>query len=317
MTARALIIGHGAIGSVFACALAEAGVQIHALASDATTDGCRQRRLLCGDEPPRAYSFQNVADLSNSAPYEFVVVSVKTTALSDVAESVISAAGTNGIVISAMNGIPWWFAEDDARQPLLQQVPQKNIVGCVINLAATRINETDVELRGGRELVFGDARHGRIARAEQFVKLLSTTWVKCRAVSDIRVDLWRKLLNNASVNPVSALCMATCGQVTGDAGTRSVIRKLMQEVADVGKAYGLPIDDDLEERINWSASYGAFKTSMLQDIENRRALEVDALLTSVIWLAERQGLQTPYLSCIASLIALRGALNIAPTSKTS
>lgn len=309
MTRRALIVGHGAIGSVFAGALAQAGFEISALSSSGVSVLDRTRRLTYVNEATIEYSYSTVGPSHDGGLYDMVILAVKTTALADVLPTLTKFIGDQTTLVSAMNGVPWWFSPEAPLAAWSKEIPSRNIVGCVINLAATKTADDEVEMRGSRELVFGDVVPGS-NRVDAVVSALSRPWVQCRSVPDIRINLWQKLLNNASVNPISALCMANCGQVTSDVGSRNVIRLVMKEVIDVGVACGIHLDVDVEERINWSASYGAFKTSMLQDLEAKRALEVDALLSSVIELGARAGVATPYLSCVTSLVTLRSKLSL-------
>lgn len=307
---RVLIIGHGAIGTVLAAALAEAGARIEAASTKAPQAGHRQ--LWRGDVLVSQYEYSEVAYGDIVGQHDFVVLSPKTTALSQLATVVRRAVGAKTTLVSAMNGVPWWFADglvSDA-EAVLAQVPQSQVVGCVINLAATRkgAETNQVQLSGTSSLTLGAAVSTR-GPAKELVSSFSREWLTVKPSADIRSELWRKLLNNASVNPISALCMATCGEVTGDQGVRQVIRRTMFEVLAVGRACGLSLEEDVEQRIEWSASYGEFKTSMLQDLEAGRELEVDALLSSVVRLAKATKINVPTLETVTALVRLRDELS--------
>jgi 2-dehydropantoate 2-reductase len=307
---RILIIGHGAIGSVFACGFFERGYVVDAF-SLASELGPGFREIMLEEGDSRSYAFESVGPKSlRERSYRYVILSVKTTAIASVAEYVAHAVKDDTTVVSAMNGVPWWFSKEVLNSAPLSKIPVTNIVGCVINLAASRNGQAEIALRKNSELLFGAASLDTDGqRATAVAKLLDSEWLRCREVTNIRKSLWQKLLNNASVNPVSALCMANCGEITANPQTRTLIRQIMREVEAVGMACGLDVEVDIEERINWSASFGLFKTSMLQDLEGRRPLEVEALLSSVIRLGEAYGISTPYLSSVAALIALRSQLN--------
>jgi 2-dehydropantoate 2-reductase len=307
---RVLIIGHGSIGSVFACSFFERGYVVDAL-SLASEFGLRSRQIMQEDGDPRSYDFESVGPESlGKRNYRYVILSVKTTAIAVVAEYLVHAIKDNTTVVSAMNGVPWWFSEEVSNSVPFSKIQPANIVGCVINLAATRNGQTEIALRKNSELLFGAASLDTDGQGATVVaELLDSEWLRCRKVANIRKSLWQKLLNNASVNPVSALCMANCGEVTANPQTRMLIKQIMMEVVTVGMACGVDVEVDIEERINWSASFGSFKTSMLQDLEGGRPLEVEALLSSIIRLGEAHGTPTPYLSSVAALIELRSRLN--------
>ncbi len=319
---RVCIIGAGAIGSVIGGRLAHAGqAQVSALARGETLASLRKHgwRLQQGDEivsaPVTAHS--NAAELG---PQDVVFIAVKGPALSAVAPSLKPLLTKNSVVVPAMNGIPWWFCEriDELQGERLRSVdldgsigsaiPTDHVLGCVVHGSARQIEPGLVQETMWQQVIIGEPFGGSSERAESLVKLLAVAG--CAAVSspDVRSEIWYKLWGNMTMNPVSALTGATIDEILADPLVREFCSAAMREAAEVGARLGCPIEQTPEDRHEVTAKLGAFKTSMLQDVEAGRQIELDAIVTAMHEIACHLSLATPNIDALLGMTRLFGRM---------
>lgn len=319
---KVCIIGAGAIGSVIGGRLAHAGqAQVSALARGETLASLRKHgwRLKLGDEivsaPVTAHS--TAAELG---PQDVVFIAVKGPALSAVAPSLEPLLTKNSVVVPAMNGIPWWFCEriDELQGERLRSVdpdgsiasaiPTDHVLGCVVHGSAQQIEPGLVEETMWRQVIIGEPFGGSSTRAESLVKLLAGAG--CAAVSspDVRSEIWYKLWGNMTMNPVSAVTGATIDQILADPLVREFCSAAMREAAEVGARLGCPIEQTPEDRHEVTAKLGAFKTSMLQDVEAGRKIELDAIVTAMHEIARHLSLATPNIDALLGMTRLFGRM---------
>ncbi len=314
------IVGAGAIGgwigarlagtgSANLCALAR-GATLTALQRDGwwlqTADGLLQA-------PARAE-----ADPARLGVQDLIVLAVKATALADLAPQLAPLLGPQTLVLPAMNGVPWWFCE---RTPALAQaplasvdpqgriaraLPTAQVLGCVVHASAATLAPGRVQHRMGRGLIVGECFGGESDRARAVVQLLSQAGFDAQLSADIRRDIWFKLWGNMTMNPVSAITGATADKVLADPLVRAFNSAAMAEAAAIGGLIGCPITQQPEERHAITARLGAFKTSMLQDVEAGRPIELDALVGAVREIAQRLGQATPHIDALLGLARLFG-----------
>lgn len=317
---KVCIVGAGAIGGFIGTKLAAAGnARVSAVARGATLDALRthgwRMKTAQGLVQAPAHATERPADLG---PQDLVVIAVKAPALAQAAREIAPLVKPGTIVLPAINGVPWWFCErlaDFSGDPLRSvdpggaisaAIPFGQVLGCVVH-ASTSTPEPGVVLhKMGQGLIVGEPCGGRSARVQAVVDLLSHAGFEATHSADVRQDIWYKLWGNMTMNPVSALTGATIDRVLGDPLVRGFCSAAMQEAAAIGERIGCPIDQSAEDRHAVTAQLGAFKTSMLQDAEAGRAIELDAIVTAVWEIGQRLGVATPSIDALLGLTRLFG-----------
>lgn len=319
---RICIYGLGAIGGLFAARLAAGGCTVAAIARGATRDavnGTGLRWTEGGRE--RTVSVRATDDPRELGPQDLVILSVKTTALPEVAIRIAPLIGPSTTVLSAMNGIPWWFLHGLGRAPgvlslarvdpagaVSKAVPPAHVVGCVTHLSAALIAPGHVRHGAGNRLIVGEpAGAADSPRARAVHDLLLRAGFEVECAPSIQQEIWFKLWGNMTMNPVSMLTTATGDRMLDDELVRAFMSRCMVEASALGSRLGLPIDADPEARHAVTRKLGAFKTSMLQDVEGGKPVELDALLGVVIDLARQLQVPTPNLDALFGLARLRAS----------
>ena len=323
---KVCLYGVGAIGGFIGTRLARLdGVQVCAVARGATLDALRRHGLRLREggallqAPVRASD--DPAALAADGPPDLVVVAVKAPAMPAVAARIAPLLGPRTVVLPAMNGVPWWFGAGapalgdaplqavDPGGRIAAAIPLGRVLGCVVH-ASTWTSEPGLfEHKMGRGLIVGEPLGGTSERAEAVVALLQRAGFEASASPDIRRDLWFKLWGNMTMNPITAITGATVDRVLDDPLTRAFVSAAMAEAAQVGARVGCAIDQTPEDRHQVTRKLGAFKTSMLQDVEAGRPIELDALVTVVAEIARRVGLATPTIDALLGLARLHGRVH--------
>ena len=309
------VIGAGAIGGLIGAHLAQAGQEVILVARGANLRAIQAEGLTVkrGKEEicvrPRATD-----DLSAIAEADVVFIAVKAHAISDLAPAVGAALKPGAVVIGTMNGIPWWYFRDrhlesvDPGGVIARSIPFDQVVGSVVYPAASLVAPGVVVHEDGDRISVGEPDGSRTERAQAVSRMLSHAGFKAPVQARLRSEIWLKLLGNATLNPLSAITRATMDQIFATEDRRQLVRGLMGEVAEVAKAYDVELPLSIEKRMEGAAATGAHRTSMLQDLEAGRRLETDALLGSVIELAETKQLEVPMLRQLFVLSKLTEAV---------
>jgi 2-dehydropantoate 2-reductase len=245
------------------------------------------------------------------ASAEIVFVTLKAHSLPGVALALASAAGKQSTFVFAQNGVPWWFFLDSGNDAHLESVdpggviassfPAERVLGCVAYPATTLVEPGVVRHIEGNRFSLGELDGTRTDRVRSLSSAMMQAGLKAPVQTRLRQEIWLKLLGNATLNPVSALTRATLSDLLNDEASRDLLRRLMLEVEDVGKAYGLQPDIGVDRRLEGAARVGQHRTSMLQDVEAGRPLEVEALVGSVIEMGRRRDVPTPVLDVVYQL----------------
>lgn len=289
------VVGVGAVGGYMAGRLAAAGFEVAALARGATLAALREHglRLLTGgptlNPPVRASD-----DARDLGPQDLVVVALKGQALAAAAPGLQPLLGPQTVVMPAMNGVPWWFlqagapgasarrlASIDPDGRIDASIPLARVLGCVVHFASSSPQPGVIQHGFGDRLIVGEPAGGMSARTSAVCAALAKAGFKAEASTDIRHDIWFKLWGNMTMNPVSALTGATSDRILDDPLVYGFILRAMEEAAAIGAHIGCPITQSGEERMAVTRQLGGFKTSMLQDMEAGRTLELDALVSAV------------------------------------
>ena len=315
---RICIIGAGAIGGLIGARLAaRAGCQPAVLARGATLRALREHgwRADTAGEVLQAPA-RVVEHAEELGEQDLVILAVKGPALREVASGLAPLLGESTIVMPAMNGVPWWFC---AARPGLDPTPLRSVdpggriaaaielrrvLGCVVH-ATTSVPEPGLSLhRGPARLIIGEPGGGHSRRAEQVCAVLQLAGFETVHSEDVRRDIWYKLWGNLTMNPVSALTGATIEQILDDPLVLTLCNDAMREASRIGERLGCPIEQTPEQRNQITRRLGAFKTSMLQDLEASRTLELDAIVGATRELGRRVGVATPNIDALLGLTRL-------------
>jgi 2-dehydropantoate 2-reductase len=320
---RVCIVGAGAIGGFIGTRLAAAGhVELSALARGATLQALGQHgwrlQTAAGRVQAPARASSNAAELG---PQDLVVIAVKGPALTQVAQAIAPLLGPDTVVMPAMNGVPWWFCQGlpgwdaeplhsvDPGGLIAAAIPFGRVLGCVVH-ASTSVPEPGlVQHKMGQGLIVGEPGGGCSARAQAVVELLGQAGFDATMAEDVRYDIWYKLWGNLTMNPVSALTGATIDRVMADPLVRELCSAAMREAAAIGAGIGCPIAQTAEDRHQITARLGAFKTSMLQDVEAGRPIELDSIVSAVHEIGTRLGLPMPHIGSLLGLTRLFGRVH--------
>lgn len=316
---RVAIVGAGAIGGWLGVHLARAGCELSALARGATLaalqrDGLQLRSGEMSLQTPVTAS-QNSAALGVQ---DLVIVAVKAPALAEVARQIGPLIGRHTVVLTAMNGVPWWFldgfggalagtrlASIDAGGQIARDIPVRHVVGGVVHASCSLEAPGVVRHHFGNGLILGEPAGGASERVSLLAALLQKAGFNASVSPQIQKDIWYKLWGNMTVNPVSALTGATTDRILGDELVRGFISAVMLEAKAIGEHLGIPIDQQPADRHAVTLKLGAFKTSMLQDVAARKPVELDALVTVVRELGQLTRVATPFTDALLGLSRLQ------------
>lgn len=320
---KVVIMGAGAIGGLIGTKLAASGeAEVSALARGATLDALRAHgwRVQQGQTLTTApmAAAHPLADAAKLGVQDLVVIAVKGPALAQVVAHLNPLLGPDTIVLPAMNGVPWWFCKgiapfgDDALVSVDpggavgRAIPLANVVGCVVHASAATASPGLVDHRMGRGLIVGEPAGGASERVDKLAALLERAGFEARASDNVRLDIWYKLWGNLTMNPVSAITGATMDRVLGDADVRAFCSAAMREAATIGAAIGCAIEQSPEDRHAITEKLGPVRTSMLQDVQAGRPIELDALVGVVQEMGRRLGVATPNIDALLGLTRLFG-----------
>ena len=315
---KVCIVGAGAIGGFIGTRLAVSGqAQVSALARGATLQALQQQgwRLRMGDQllqaPARAEARPDALGVQ-----DLLVIAVKSPALPALAPTLAPLIGRHTLLLPAMNGVPWWFAMGvpglgaaplhsvDPGGGIAAVLPAAQVIGCVVHASAASPEPGLVQHQRGQGLIVGEPAGGTSERARHVAELLAQAGFELSVSEHIRHDLWYKLWGNLTMNPVSALTGATIDRILADPDVRNFCSAAMAEAATVGARIGCPISESPEDRHAVTARLGAFRTSMLQDVDAGRAIELDSIVAAVQELGQRTGVATLQVSALLGLTRL-------------
>jgi 2-dehydropantoate 2-reductase len=315
---KVCIYGAGAVGGFIGTRLAAAGeASVSAVARGLTLQALREHgwRLRQDGELLRAPA-RAAADPGELGVMDLVVVAVKGPALAEVARRLQPLLAADTMVLPAMNGVPWWFAQTtpaigtaplqsvDPGGAIAAQLPLRHVVGCVVH-ASTYTGEPGlVEHRMGSGLIIGEPSGGESARVQSLCGLLRRAGFDATVSASVRQDIWYKLWGNMTMNPVTAITGAASDQVLDDPLVRAFCSAAMAEASKIGARIGCAIDQSPEDRHAVTRKLGRFRTSMQNDVDASRPIELDALVTVVREIAQRLDIATPNIDALLGLTRL-------------
>ena len=316
---KVCIYGAGAIGGWIGHGLARTGCSVSVAARGATLTALNQHGLRLNHAGK--VTTQTVRATSSPAELgvqDLVVISVKAPALPEVAKHIAPLIGPNTVVLTAMNGVPWWFLQGfggayagqaltsiDPQGDIAKAIAPQHIIGCVVHASCSLDEPGLVHHHFGNKLIIGEPSGEKTQRVVQLAALLEKAGFEVPVSEQIQKDIWFKLWGNMTVNPISALTGATTDLIMGDDLVRGFISSVMLEAKDIGARLGIVIDQQPEDRHAVTMKLGAFKTSMLQDVEAGKAVELDALVTAVKELGALTKVPTPCTDALLGLARLQ------------
>ena len=314
------IYGAGAIGGWIGARLAQRpGAMLSVVARGETLrqlqshglqlnsgDSTLSAKVHASDQP----TFLGIQDL--------VIIAVKAPSMPDVAKQIQPLMGPNTIVMTAMNGVPWWFLQGfggvhantplksvDPHGRIAEAIPAQHIIGCVVHASSSLRAPGQVQHHFGNGLIIGEPAGGSSARAQALHQLLHDVGFDATLSERIQKDVWYKLWGNMTINPISALTGATSDKILNDTNVLGLVTAVMLEAKAIGAAIGIAIDQQPADRHAVTRKLGAIKTSMLQDVQAKRAVELDALVGAVQELGQITRVPTPFTDALMGLARLQ------------
>ncbi|MCA3362454.1 MAG: 2-dehydropantoate 2-reductase [Roseomonas sp.] len=314
------IFGAGAIGGLMGAKLAAKGdVDVTFIARGPHLAAMRENGVkLISDGAEQIVHPRCVESAAEAGPQDYVLVTLKAHSLPSAAKQMQPLLGPDTAIVSAVNGIPWWYFHGlggayegrivqsvDPEGQVSALLPPSRAIGCIVYPAAEVTAPGVIEHSYGDRFSLGEPDGSRSPRAQALSEALIAAGFKAPVRPKIRDELWVKLWGNMAFNPISALTTATLDVLTGDEGQRGVARAMMLEGQRVAEALGVRFAIDVDKRIAGAAEVGAHKTSMLQDLERGRPMEIEALLGAVVELADWVGEAAPISRTVLALVRAR------------
>lgn len=314
------IFGAGAIGGYMGAKLAQAGADVSLVARGPHLAAMRENGLRLIEETGETAVTVTVSDnAADLGPQDYVIVTLKAHSVPAVVPHMQPLIGDHTTIVSGVNGVPWWYFHklggpfDGTRLETVDPGHAQwdgfgpdRVLGCVVYPAAEVIAPGVVKHIEGNRFSLGEPDGSKSERALALSKALSAAGLKAPVRPKIRDEIWVKLWGNLSFNPISALTHATLDVLCTDPGTREVARNMMLEAQAIAEKLGVKFPIDVDRRIQGGADVGAHRTSMLQDLDQGRPMEIDALVGAVKELGRVTETPTPTIDTVLALIALRG-----------
>jgi 2-dehydropantoate 2-reductase len=317
------IYGAGAIGGYLAVLLKQGGADVSLVARGAHLEAIKADglKLLIGDDEKRE-RMPATSDPAELGPQDYVIVALKAHQAWETAEQLRPLLGPDTAVVTAQNGVPWWYfyGLDDVYSHLrLQSVDPGNrqwnaigpqrVIGCTVYPATEIAAPGVIRHIYGDQFGLGEPNRQASLRLKKLAEAFAAGGLKPRVYDDIRDDIWLKLWGNLCFNPISALTHATLDVIATDPGTRALSRSMMLEAQEIASHFGAHFRVDVDRRINGAAKVGAHRTSMLQDLDKKRPLEIDALLTAVQEMGRLARIETPFIDSVLALVQQMARVN--------
>jgi len=314
------IVGAGAIGGMVGAKLANAGHEVALIARGPHLAAIREKglRYSSADEDftVQVEASENPADIG---PVDVVIISLKAHSVPAMAEKMVPLFKEDTSVITAMNGLPWWYFQRhggemegtileslDPGGIITKHIAPERVIGCMVLPAAEIAEPGHIKHTEGLKFPIGELDGTISDRIKAISGAMEEAGFKCPITEDIRHDLWVKLMGNVPLNPISALTGATLVEITEHPAVRPLVAESMQEVLNCCAKLGMEISVTVERRIEGARRVGAHKTSMLQDLEAGRPMELECMVGAVLELGQKLGVPMPYTQAIYATTKLLG-----------
>ncbi len=313
------VVGAGAIGGLLASKLQHAGEDVSVIARGAHLAAIKSNglKLIEEDGNEIVAPVKATDKIAEAGQQDLVILGMKAHQVEAVVVDLKQLYGPETMVLTAQNGIPWWYffkvgGEFEGRQlksvdpngAIAANLPIERVIATIVYPAAEIIQPGVIKHIEGNRFSLAEIDNSETPRIKQVSETLKKAGFRSPVVSDIRAELWTKLWGNLSFNPISALTHATLEDLCRYQPTRDLVAEMMREAQTIGEALGIRFRIPIEKRIAGGEAVGKHKTSMLQDVEAGRALEADALIGSVIELGRITNIATPHLDTVYALVKL-------------
>ncbi|TDW24118.1 2-dehydropantoate 2-reductase [Kribbella kalugense] len=315
---RVAVLGAGAIGAYVGAALHRGGTEVHLVARGAHLEAIRSNGVQVlsprGDFEARTPATDDPAEIG---PVDYVFLGLKANSYSSAGPLLQPLLHDRTVVVAAQNGIPWWYFHGlkgpyegrriesvDPDGSVTRVIDLDRAVGCVVYCSTELESPGVVRHLEGTRFSIGEPAGGPSQRCEDFSTAMIAGGLKCPVEADVRNDIWIKLLGNAAFNPISALARATMVEIATHQGTRQMVRMMMEESLAIAAALGCHPDISVDKRLDGAERVGEHKTSMLQDLEKDKPLELDVILAAVVELADLTGTPAPTLRAVHAVTDL-------------
>lgn len=297
---KVAVVGAGSIGGWIAARLALAGYDPTVLVRPGRTF---DTLTLYEGRSVQQANLRVIEDASSEKPHQAVVFAVKAFALADAAQAAKPLIGPDTIIVPMINGVLWWFANPplasvDPNGRIGRVLPFAQVVGSVVHAAVHR-EDDKIHVSHADKIILGDPEGGASERVHRTCALLESAGIRPDPTNNVRRAIWYKAWGNMTMNPLSALTLATADRIIAEC--RPLILACMEEARTIGEAIDCPITERGEDRIEVTARLGAFKTSMLQDVEAGRAIELEALVGAPREIGRRVGIATPNIDLLYAM----------------
>ncbi|MEV6285591.1 2-dehydropantoate 2-reductase [Kribbella sp. NPDC051770] len=315
---RVAVLGAGAIGAYVGAALHRGGTEVHLVARGAHLDAIRKNGVQV-HSPRGDWVAKTPAtdDPNEIGPVDFVFLGLKANSYATSGPLLEPLLHDKTAVIAAQNGIPWWYFHGlagpyeghriesvDPGGEVTRVIQLERAIGCVVYCSTELDGPGVVRHLEGTRFSIGEPAGGQSERCLEFSEAMVAGGLKCPVENDVRNDIWIKLLGNAAFNPISALARATMVEIATHQGTRAMVRLMMEESLEIARAVGCEPDISVDKRIDGAERVGEHKTSMLQDLEKDKPLELDVILAAVVELADLTGTKAPTLRAVHAVADL-------------
>jgi 2-dehydropantoate 2-reductase len=306
-----LIAGAGAIGGYIGARLAKAGEDVTLFARGPHLHAMQQHgvRVVSPDGDFGVHP-RIIGDLNEAGPTDVIILGVKAHGLTHLAPHIKPLIGSNTTVVSTQNGVPWWYFTEfrlervDPGGVIADSIDQRSVVASLVYFATDIVEPGVIRHTEGNRISLGEPDGSRSDRCRQIAEVLIRSGLRCPVTARMRHEIWVKILGNVAFNPVSALTRATLAQMVQDPEVSGLVREIMTEVEAVVARLGMELPVSIEQRMAGAGKVGEHKTSMLQDLEAGRPMEIEAIVGAVVELGDRLAVSMPHTRSVYACIKL-------------
>lgn len=316
------IYGAGAIGGYMGVQLARAGAEVSLVARGPHLEAMKKNGLkLIIDGEERVEHLNCTSDPKELGPQDYVIIALKAHSVPNVVDAMQPLLGNDTSVVTAVNGVPYWYFYKfggayegrtletiDPGSKQWNALRPERAIGCIVYPATEVVEPGVIQHVYGDKFPIGEPSGEKTTRIEKLAEVMNAGGLRAPVMENIRDELWLKLWGNLCFNPISALTHATLDIIASDPGTRAVAKAMMLEAQEIATKQGVHFRVDVERRINGAGAVGAHKTSMLQDLERGRPMEIEPLVTVVQEMGRMMDVSTPTLDVVLALIQQRAKI---------
>jgi 2-dehydropantoate 2-reductase len=313
-----LIAGGGAIGSYLAAHLTRTGRDVFVYARGAQLQALKRQDVRI-ESPEGNFScrLSAIGNAREAGQVDVVLLAVKAHQLAEISPLLLPVLAAETCIVSLQNGIPWWYFQKhggelegtrleavDPAGVISSTIETARIIGGIVYLSTSIIEPGVIRHIGGKRLLIGELDDSRSSRCRRIADVFAASGIRCLVTTHLRQEIWVKVLGNIAFNPVSALTGATLAQMVGDGAVSSLLRSIMGEAEAVASKLGIKLPISIDQRMAGAEKVGAHKTSMLQDLEAGKSIELEAIMGEVLALGEKLDVPMPHTRSIYACVKM-------------